>query len=77
MKAGSHGNTSGPPNPPQRGGAPALTCAGLLHPPVWEELTPAGLGRGGAPFDHPHVIVHGRLGQGRERRAVLSLGFQT
>lgn len=36
-------------------------CTGLLHPPVWKELIPAGLRRGRAPFDHSHVIVHRRL----------------
>lgn len=56
--------------------APILTCSGLLHPPVWEGLVPAGLRRGRAPFDHPHVLIHRTL-RGREqgRRTARSLGF--
>lgn len=54
-------------------GAPALTCAGLLHPPVREELAPAGLGRRGAPLHHPHVVIPGRL---REESAAVT-GFQS
>lgn len=64
MKTDDRQGTSAP-----RCGAPALTCTGLLHPPVWEELAPAGLRRRGAPLDHPHVVIHGRL---REESAAVT-----
>lgn len=52
---------------------PVLTCAGLRQPPVGEELTPAGLRRGGAPLDHAHVVVHGGLrGGGGVRGAAVT-----
>lgn len=66
---------------PQERGGPrrlVLTCAGLLlHPTLWEQLAPARVGRGGAPLDDPHVVVHRRLWEQGESRAPHSLGFQS
>ena len=56
---------------------PVLTCAGLRQPPVGEELTPAGLWRGGAPLDHAHVVVHGGLRGGGGGGGQPSPGFQS